>query len=234
MFHGLTLLIPDKADPERDAVALTWEAGGGTVLRLGRFWSPPDVDRTRVRLYGNDTFCLVLAQKLGLSLVSPPDDLLLKVDASLVKREVRGATLEQVASEAFPRFIKPLVPKVFRAAVWPGPEALAEECRGLAPETPVLSSEVASLRAEARGWVLDGRVRTCAVYEGEGSVAEAEAFLATVARAAPLPRTCVLDAALVEGRGWALLEANAAWGAGLNGCDAAEAARCITEATTAA
>ncbi|MCY1017594.1 ATP-grasp domain-containing protein [Pyxidicoccus sp. MSG2] len=233
MFHGLTLLIPDKADAERDAVARAWEAGSGTVLRLGRFWSPPDVDRARVRLYGNDTFCLVLAQKLGLSLVSPPDDLLLKVNASFVKREMHGATLEVAASEAFPRFIKPLVPKVFRAAVWPGPEALAEECRGLAPETPVLSSEVVSLRAEARGWVLDGRVRTCAVYEGKGSITDAEAFLSAVAREAPLPRTCVLDAALVEGRGWALLEANAAWGAGLNGCDATEAAHCIAEATAA-
>ncbi|MFP2910301.1 ATP-grasp domain-containing protein [Pyxidicoccus sp. 3LFB2] len=231
MLDGLTLLIPDKADPERDVVAREWEARGGTVLRLGRFWSPPDVDPARVRLYGNDTFCLVLAQKLGLTLVSPPDDLLLKVDPAWVKREVRGATLEQVAAEPFPRFIKPLVPKVFRAAVWPGPEALAEECRGLTPDTPVLSSEVVSLRAEARGWVLDGQVRTCAVYEGEGSVTEARDFLATVARASVLPRTCVLDAALVEGRGWALLEANAAWGAGLNGCDAAEALHCIAGAT---
>jgi hypothetical protein len=231
MLSGLTLLLPDKADAERDAVAREWEARGGTVLRLGRFWSPPDVDRERVRLYGNDTFCLVLAQKLGLTLVSPPDDLLLKVDASWLKREVHGATLEQVASGPFPRFIKPLVPKVFRAAVWPGPEALAEECQGLAGDTPVLSSEVVTLRAEARGWVLDGRVRTCAVYEGEGHVAEAEAFLATVAREAVLPRTCVLDAAWVEGRGWALLEANAAWGAGLNGCDAAEAVHCLAEAT---
>ncbi|MCP3135990.1 ATP-grasp domain-containing protein [Pyxidicoccus xibeiensis] len=234
MFHGLTLLIPEKADPERDTVARAWEAQGGEVLRLGRFWSPPAVDRERVRLYGNDTFCLVLAQKLGLSLVSPPDDLLLKVDPAWVKREVRGATLEQVAAETFPRFIKPLVPKVFRAAVWPGPEALAEECRGLAPETPVLSSEVVSLRAEVRAWVLDGRVRTCALYEGEASVTEAEAFLADIARMAPLPRTCVLDVALVEGRGWALLEANAAWGAGLNGCDASGAARCIAEATVTA
>jgi hypothetical protein len=233
MFHGLTLLIPDKADPERDAVALAWEAGGGTVLRLGRFWSPPEVDPARVRLYGHDTFCLVLAQKLGLTLVSPPDDLLLRVEPAWLRREVHGATLAQAAGEPFPRFIKPLVPKVFRAGVWPGPEALAEECRGLAPDTPVLSSEVVSVGAEARGWVLDGRVRTCALYEGEGDPAEAAAFLASVAAGAPLPRTCVLDAAWVEGRGWALLEANAAWGAGLNGCDAAEAACCIASATLA-
>ena len=41
--------------------------------------------------------------------------------------------------------------------------------------------------------------------------------------------TWVLDAALI--RGWALLEANAAWGAGLNGCDPRGAMACIAEAT---
>jgi hypothetical protein len=231
--ESYTLLIPAKADPERDAVARAWEQGGGTVMRVDRFWSPPEVERTRVRLYGNDTFCLVLAQKLSLELVSPPDDLLLQVDSTWLKREVHLSTLERVTSEPFPRFIKPLVPKVFRAAVWKEPAALVEECRGLEPGTPMLSAEVVSLRAEARAWVLDGQVRTCAMYEGEGVLSEARAFLDTVARAAPLPRTCVLDAALVEGRGWALLEANAAWGAGLNGCEAIEAAHCIAAATLA-
>lgn len=33
-----------------------------------------------------------------------------------------------------------------------------------------------------------------------------------------LPTTCLIDVALVED-GWCLLEGNAAWGAGLNGCD---------------
>jgi hypothetical protein len=42
MLDGLTLLIPEKADPERE--------GGGSVLRIDRFWSPPEVDRQRVRL----------------------------------------------------------------------------------------------------------------------------------------------------------------------------------------
>ncbi|NTX10040.1 ATP-grasp domain-containing protein [Myxococcus sp. CA056] len=233
MFQGLSLLIPAKADPERDAVARAWETGGGTVLRLDRFWNPPDVTPARTRLYGNDTFCLVLAQKLGLTLVSPPDDLLLRVDSDWLGREVRGSTLEQVLTEPFPRFIKPQVPKVFRASVWNDPESLRSECKGLPPETPVLSSEVVTVRAEARAWALDGQLRTCALYEGEGDLAEARAFLTTVAREAKLPRTCVLDAACIEGRGWVLLEANAAWGAGLNGCDAREAALCIAEASHA-
>ncbi|MCP3098358.1 ATP-grasp domain-containing protein [Myxococcus sp. K15C18031901] len=231
MFQALHLLVPAKADPERDAVARAWESGGGTVHRLERFWNPPELPPARTRLYGNDTFCLVVAQKLGLTLVSPPDDLLLRVRPERLLREVHGATLASVTTGPFPRFIKPLVPKVFRASVWRDAEALAEECRGLTPDTPVLSSEVVPLRAEARAWVLDGRVRSCALYEGTGDVEEARGVLEAIARDAPLPRACVLDAAWVEGRGWALLEANAAWGAGLNGCDATEAARCIAVAT---
>ncbi|WP_342378170.1 ATP-grasp domain-containing protein [Myxococcus stipitatus] len=231
MFQGLQLLIPAKADPERDAVARAWEVGGGTVLRVDRFWSPPEVEPAKTRVYGNDTFCLVLAQKLGLTLESPVDDLLLSVDASWLGREVLGSTLEQVVTGPFPRFIKPQVPKLFRARVWNEPEALLAECRGLDPKTLVLSSEVVDLRAEARAWVLDGHVVTCALYEGEGHVSTARSFLDTVARQTRLPPACVLDAAWVEGSGWVLLEANAAWGAGLNGCDASEAARCIAAAS---
>ena len=62
---GLTLVIPDKPDVERDAVAASWHAQGGTVLRLGRFWEPPALDVATIRVYGNETFALVLAQKLG-------------------------------------------------------------------------------------------------------------------------------------------------------------------------
>ena len=79
-YKGLTLLIPDKSDVERDAVAAAWERAGGEVLRLGRFWEPPSLEAASVRVYGNDTFGLVLAQKLGLALISPADDLLKDVD----------------------------------------------------------------------------------------------------------------------------------------------------------
>jgi hypothetical protein len=34
-----------------------------------------------------------------------------------------------------------------------------------------------------------------------------------------LPRAVVVDVGLIDGRGWAVIEFNAAWGAGLNGCD---------------
>jgi len=77
MTAGLNLLISDKADVERDAVAGAFESCGGTVHRIGRFWEPPTFEVSTVRVYGAVVFCLVLQQKLGLTLCSPPDELLL-------------------------------------------------------------------------------------------------------------------------------------------------------------
>jgi hypothetical protein len=226
------LILPAKPDEERGAVAAAWTAAGGSTLRLDRFWDRPEVAPERVALYGPDTFALVVAQVLGLRLLSPPDDLLARAEPSVVKREVRIAELRDVLRLGFPLFAKPLVPKAFRAAVWRQPDELRAECTGLPDETPVIVSEIVALAAEARAWILDGRVVTCAVYEGLADPAEASAFVASCAPTLPLPASCVLDAGFVPGRGWCLLEANAAWGAGLNGCDPAAACACIDRATS--
>jgi hypothetical protein len=68
---GLNLLIPDKPDPERDSVAASFEKCGGAVHRIGRFWDPPNFDSPTVRVYGSDSFCLVLQQKLVLRFALP-------------------------------------------------------------------------------------------------------------------------------------------------------------------
>lgn len=88
-------MIPDKPDIERDAVADVWSVTGSDVLRLGRFWDPPALDLQRVRLYGGDSYCQVLAQKLGLMLMSPPDDWLLQL--------ARLSPSGRCAEQPFPR-----------------------------------------------------------------------------------------------------------------------------------
>jgi hypothetical protein len=231
IFNELLLLIPEKSDTERNAVAEVWQAQGGEVLPLGRFWAPPALNHSRVRLYGNDTFCLVLAQKLELELLSPPDDLLLQVNPLWLKRKVELYSLAQAFQLDYPQFIKPLIPKQFRAAIYSQPEELSKECEGLGVETQVLVSEIVEFTAEARAFLLDGRIETCAVYEGEAEVKEAFAFVSGFAQANQLPKTCVIDVGYQPSKGWALVEANATWGAGLNGCDPFGAARCIAWAT---
>lgn len=130
-FTELTLLIPERGDIERDAVADAWVRGGGTVLRVGRFWDPPAVDPGRTRVYGNDTFCLVLAQKLGLELVSPPDDLLGQLEPALVGRAIEFMPLADVGRLRYPVFVKSAVPKLFTARIYESAQDLLDEARGL-------------------------------------------------------------------------------------------------------
>jgi hypothetical protein len=66
---------------------------------------------------------------------------------------------------------------------------------------------------------MEGQVLDSAVYEGGMKAADAETFVAALTRAMPLPRTVVVDVGFVDGRGWCVIEFNAVWGAGLNGCD---------------
>ena len=228
-YSDLTLVIPDKPDLERDAVAEAWCARGGNVLRLGRFWEPPVLDATQVRVYGNDTFCLVLAEKLGLDLISPADELVRHVPPELLGREVTILTLEEASDAAFPAFVKPVTPKQFSGKVYGTRSDLDQETRGLPRETAVIRSEVVRFEAEARAFVLDGRVLDLSVYEGQADAPHdlLDELLVRVAT----PVACVLDAGLVSGVGWAFLEANAAWGAGLNGCDAALVLPCIERAS---
>jgi hypothetical protein len=130
---GLNLLIPDKPDVERDAVATAFERCGGVVQRIGRFWDPPFFAPSSVRVYGPDVFCLVLQQKLNLTLCSPSDELLLLVPPKFLNRQVKHSTLNEILPFNFPSFIKPVTPKLFRGAVYESDDELVAECRGLPP-----------------------------------------------------------------------------------------------------
>ncbi|HEY0154496.1 MAG TPA: ATP-grasp domain-containing protein [Longimicrobium sp.] len=226
----LVLVIPDKADPERDQVAAEWNAAGGTTLRLGRFWDPPPLEPTRVRLYGNDTFCLVLEQKLRLALCSPADDLLVTLDCDLLGRRIKKSRLSAVRSE-YPAFIKSVIPKQIPSRVYASADELRAECEGLDPETELLYSEPIELRSEVRCFVLDGEVLDCACYEGSTPVDAAREFAEAVARRVRLPRAVVLDVGELGSGRWVVIEFNAAWGAGLNGCDARRVLPAIEAAT---
>ena len=226
----LTLVISDKSDPERDALAAAWEKTAGPVLRLGRFWDPPHLDRNCVRLYGADTYCLVLAQKLELELVSPPDDLIFRLPKEYLKRNIYMEKLREAEDFTYPIFVKPLIPKQFQASIYSSPEDLKKECKGLEPETDVLLSEIVNIEAEARFFVCQNQICSYALYEGDvdlhGAVSIVESLSSTIA----LPTTAVVDAAFNRELSWFVVEFNASWGAGLNGCDPSLVIPCIKAA----
>lgn len=147
----MPLVIPAKPDFERDAVASAWQDRGGDVLRLDRFWElPPSLARSEVTLYGNDTFCLVVTEKLSLDLLAPDDHLLASAPDNLLRRRVEVRHLADLNPSDFPLFVKPAIPKQFRSAVYSSRHALESECRGLPASTECLVFEVVSFLAEAR------------------------------------------------------------------------------------
>lgn len=231
MFKGLTLVVPDKQDIERDAVCTEWQRHDGSLLQLGRFWEPPSLDPLTARLYGPDTFCLVLAQKLGLGLRSPADNMLARLDRRWLKRDVFERILSDANSLTFPLFVKPSVPKMFRAAVYLSAHALLAECKGLESDTPILTSEPVELVAEARAFILDREVTTCALYEGMEDVENAASMAQQFAVCHECSQTYVIDMGFIKDGGWAVLEFNSTWGAGLNGCDPRAVAMCLAHAT---
>jgi hypothetical protein len=221
----MLLVISDKPDVERDAVADAWQRAGGEVLRLARFWEPPALDRSRVRLYGAETFCQVVAQKLDLELVSPSDDWLVHLPRAFTKRTIMRTTL--AGADTFPAFVKSMIPKLIPSRVYESSDELRAASTGAEPETTLILSEIVELVAEVRTWILDGEVLAAAAYEGDANLEDARRFAATV----PCISPCVVDAGLTAAGEWLVIEANAAWGAGLNGCDPDAAARCIARAT---
>jgi len=104
-------------------------------------------------------------------------------------------------------------------------------------DTPVLAAEPVRWEVEFRCFVLDRTVRAVSPYWRDGASAEgpdgewedprtdaAREFAAAAVTdpVVELPPAVVVDVGLVTGRGWAVVEANAAWGSGIYGCDPAE------------
>lgn len=140
-------------------------------------------------------------------------------------------TLAEVSRALFPVFIKPVTPKQFRGAVYQSAATLAEECRGLTPDIKVFVAEQVRFTAEVRSFVLDRQILDASVYEGTADVVDAAKFAREVIEAMKLPRTVVIDVGFIAERGWAVIEFNAAWGSGLNGCDAEKVFRAIIAAS---
>ena len=168
--------------------------------------------------------------KLGLDLLTPPDDLLLHVPAGFLHRKVDLVTLGDARGLVYPRFVKSLVPKQIRSRVYHSVAELEDECKGLESSTSLLSSDVVDFQSEARCFVLNGEVLDCAAYEGEVDGAHVSSFTQRLAAAMTLPPAVVVDVGRLAD-GYALLEFNAAWGAGLNGCNAGRVLPAIAHAS---
>lgn len=215
------LVIPDGADPERDAVAMAWSDRGGEVCRLARFWEPPqELYCKDLCLYGPDLFCQVLAQVLDVELRQLDDRFILSLPPEVLGREMGERTLAEFESLTYPCFIKPLQPKLFPAAVHASPNELRDSSKDLPTDTSVLVSTPVTFTAEARSFIPGCQPLDLAIYQGDALLDGAVDQVVKVAASLPFESGYVLDMGRLDTGEWLVVELNPAWGAGLNGCDA--------------
>lgn len=230
--QGALLVVSARSHPEMERIIESWVSAGGEILRLDQFWAPPSIDLPKVKLYGSSPFCLELSWRLNLSLVSPPDDLLLHLEPRWVGRRIWRVTLGDAADLKYPLFLKSIQPKLLRSCIYNSSEDLMFEGCGLPPETELMAADVTTFLAECRLFVLRDAIVAHSLYTGkvidpEGMLSFASGFICH----ADLPETCVVDIGrTVEGE-WVIVEVNPVWGAGLRGCHPDPVACCIAAAT---
>lgn len=216
-----------------DSIALWRAAGrlGWGVQRMTRFRPPEDfqVDGEPV-LYVESLTAPLFAEALGLSLSEPPLDWLPHLPIEYRSRDISLMTFAEARALKEPRFVKPPNDKSFRAGIYVGHELPT----GYPDDMPVLVSAVVSWSVEFRCFILNRKIETFSIYLRDGELqrdagyahsdqeeAELYQFMSRVLgdERVSIPRATVVDAGIIAGQGWAVVEQNAAWGSGIYGCD---------------
>jgi hypothetical protein len=179
-----------------------------------------------------------LAEGFGMRLVEPPEGWLPRLPEEYRRRSIRLASMGEARSLEQPAFIKPPHAKQFPACVYRGSELPPD----ISDDSPVWISEIVEWEKEFRCFVLDRQLRTFSVYLRKGELQREKDFAHSTQEAqevtgfiqkiladklVDLPRATVLDVGVIKGRGWAMVEQNAAWGSGLYGCDPVEVLECL-------
>lgn len=229
------LLIPEKTDIEFEQVFASWTNKGGQIKRLGKYWiKDEELAKQKIAIYGNQTFAFVLAQIYNVELLSPDDTLITRLENKWVKRSVQRRQIGQLVETDFPIFIKPVIPKIFSAGIFKSFAEFKQVTDGLQnTEEILISGIVDNIQAEVRCYIMNGVVKDIAFYEGSADLSSGEEFVSVFisSNKKELPEAVVVDIAYSEQTGWFILEFNACWGAGLNGCKAEKVIDCIIAAT---
>jgi hypothetical protein len=208
----------------------------------------PDVTVADPAVYVTTELALAAARRLDLALLEPPFDLLARVPERLLRRTVEFATFADLERLKGSTFVEPADPldKWFDAGVYSDVRDIRTRGR-VSPESPVLLSEPVEWAAELRYFVLEGRVVAGSTYLSYGRP-NWKPFEPGASRAMPaaglpvvenlcagmggeLPPALVVDVGVIEGRGWAVVEFNPAWCAGLLGADPAAVLPVLRRAT---
>jgi hypothetical protein len=232
-----TLVLSHRYSPDSNALFAAALAAGWDVERLHGFRCPEGLASRDPVFYGETILADAIAGELGIALLEPSADWLPRLPRRHRLREVRLTTLEEAMAIRERVFVKPTDEKCFPAKVYADGGAIQPD-PVLPRDLPVLVSEPVVFEVESRFFVCERGVAAFSPYIRGGEIArnaagEWEASAAEIegARAAiwamlddsevELPPAVVVDVGRMAGRGWGVVEANAAWASGLCGCDPA-------------
>lgn len=233
-----TLILPPRYTEDTNLVRKAAIARGWRVERLTS-WRVPQKLTSNLKgcdpvLYGEPLFAAVVADELGLQLIEAPLNWLTTLPDSLLGRQVQFMPLAEARKIGDRKFIKPASDKCFVAQVYEsGTELPTDDI--LPNDTPTLVSEPVVWEIEIRCFVQSRQVVTMSPYLRYGNLVQTEqgnwpaqeyelvqaaTFIKQVLNTdIDIPTATVIDIGIVEGFGWAVVEANAAWGSGIYGCD---------------
>ena len=216
----------DSIKLRRAAISLGWD-----VMRLACWRCPEDFEPDEPVLFAEPLFNQAVAEELGLAVIGPPEDFLVRLPREYVGRDVRLITAAEARTLPGPVFLKPPNHKTFPAKVYSSGAELPE----MPGDDPVLTSDPVEWLAEFRFFVRERRVGAWSPYWLNGALARdgdewvVEPGLATATRGmvdrlladlrVDLTAALVIDAGVIRGVGPAVVEANEASGAGFYGCD---------------
>jgi hypothetical protein len=173
-----------------------------------------------------------------LALLEPPLDLLTRLPATLLLRDVEFARFRDLSRLRRPTFVKPADPldRCFDAGTYADVRAIRAPW-GIDPDTPVLLAEPVEWLAEFRCFVRERSVVATSPYlsfgrpfwrawcqGGEKAVPSMDAVAVCwrlFDAGLSLPPAFVVDVGLIDRRGWTVVEFNPAWCSGLLGSDPA-------------
>lgn len=240
-----TLILPPRYTDDsnalwRAAVRLGWE-----IERLQSWRVPEEFYASYpLAIYGESLWATFVAQQLGGELFEPPLDWLANLPPHFLGRKVEFCTLKEAREKSFPLFVKPAGEKEFEARVYASATDLPPD-EDRQESQPVLVSEIVEWEVEYRCFLLEGRVLTASSYwRGELSTRDAtgnypsppDEMRAAIELAEKVTRknrkfgrfAIVIDVGIIRDFGWAVVEANPAFGSGIYGCDPEQVLKVIS------
>ena len=224
------------------AQVLNWETFRFQGDNLPPCYEPGN---TRHAIYCTVPKAFNVASRLGCILLGCSSNWLANLPDKFSKRRIEVLELQDAMSINERRFIKPALGKSFDAAVRTG-QPLISQASHLPKNLLVHVSEAVEWETEYRCFTRNNEVMTLSPYR-RGDIAfssyasplkgprreleTASEFATSVLNSVPCPNAFVLDVGIIKGRGWAVVEPNECWGAGIYGCTPSKILEVLLAAT---